>query len=149
MADAGARASAPAQGLLHLFFTDDGSAVLAHAVTGELHLVQPGPGLTTQGLELEFDGDGDAFLVWPDGSTSWVQRSAQLHEQGGFRYVQTDSGRKWLHDWHGDFRICILGLRTRAHHRQVDLQIARFEHANVGQHIWWSWDSILEFAGFR
>ena len=144
------RTLVPHEGLLQLVHDADGRPCLAHSVAGEIELVQAPEGKSLDGVSLDFDDTGDAYLIWSDDETTWVHLRAQLHEAAGQRFVQTAAAnRVWLLEWLVMHKYLTLGLRSRDHNRNFELQIAVFEHKQVGLRVWWSWESLWLFAGFE
>lgn len=145
-----ARTSVPHRGLLSRVEAH-GLFYLAHAGTQEL-VAPKQPGHTDCGsFELDFDDDGDGYLVWADDSTTWASQhlQLQLHRTAGKDFIAQGGKRWWASEFFARHTLCRVGLRTIEHRRQVNMEVSRFECSRIGVVLWWSWASVWDFAGFK
>lgn len=75
--------------------------------------------------------------------------SYSLHSSRGQQYIVKGGQRWWVAEFFGAHTLGDVGLRTKEHRHMKRLTIACFQHSRVGCFVWWSWDSLWEFAGFE
>lgn len=133
-----------------LVFRDGAADFLGNAATGEvvrLRRVAAGQ----EPVVLDYDDEGDGFLVLGAGQVSWAAEFLQyeMHSVGAKLFVVKGDTRRWLTEHFNEHTECTVGLRTMDHNRRREFRIAKFARSLVGVHLWWSFESIWEFAGFR